>query len=250
MIMPSQSELNERKDLICSTGWISIGEFIKKAIIDNANTNIIKRAKECILKGMKQFPHEENNFLVSQFNYPKLCNFTKIFIEYSAGDIFYTAITGVDILSRGELDLVKERSLEKFDMYMKYKEEYNLVQNVRQAYYVRGSFTSVTTSPFSKDSQTYQILSYYKKLHSFVELFDKCPKLLQEIIPFKDEDESKIRRRYNDIVDIMKNPDYVHFGNIKDKAILAYVQGVQKSQLLFREPPMKLIKFMKNSKRR
>lgn len=46
---------------------------------------------------------------------------------------------------------------------------------------------------------------------------------------FNDEDASLIRQRYNEIIDIMKDKENVHLGIIKDKAILAHVQGVQKT---------------------
>ena len=45
---------------------------------------------------------------------------------------------------------------------------------------------------------------------------------------FISEDASNIRQRYEDILDIMKNQDNTHIGNIKDKSILPHFHGVQK----------------------
>lgn len=228
--LPEDSVLNETKDFICSTGWKSIGEFICQANEDNENASLIFRAKESVKNGKKKFPHEENHFLCKHFNYPPICQFTNIFLEYSAGDIFYTAIAGADILIRGEFEEVKERSQNKLKTYQEYRAKYGSVRYVRQAYYVRESFTSAIQAQFSKENKTYQILSYHKKLDSFVKLLNEHPQLLQNVIPsFNDEDASVIHQRYNDIVDIMKDKENVHLGNIKDKAILAHVQGVQKT---------------------
>ena len=61
-------------------------------------------------------------------------------------------------------------------------------------------------------------------------MLDTCPKLLQDIIPsFTEDDSSKIRQRYNELVQIMNNTEYTHLGNIKDKAMLAHVQGIPKN---------------------
>ena len=38
-----------------------------------------------------------------------------------------------------------------------------------------------------------------------------------------------IHQRYQDIINIMINNEFEHLGNIKDKAILSYVQGIQKT---------------------
>ena len=54
--------------------------------------------------------------------------------------------------------------------------------------------------------------------------------LFQKIIPdFDDEDILRIKNRYDEIVDIMKNKDYKHIGNIKKVAILSYANGVKKN---------------------
>ena len=229
--LPEENGMNENKDFICSTGWRSIGDFILQAKEDNndANANLIYRAKASVKQGKKKFPHEENNFLIKHFNYPSICQFTRLFLEYSAGDIFYTAVACVDILARCQLEEVKERSANKYKSYEEYRSKYGFVQYVRQAYYVRESFTSAIQAQFSKENKTYQILSYHKKLESFVTLLEECPDLLKTVIPsFTDEDASNIRQRYEDILDIMKNPDNIHIGNIKDKSILSHVQGIQK----------------------
>lgn len=153
-----------------------------QAIEDNDNSNIIIRAKDNIKKGMKKFPHEENKFLFTNFNIPYICQFTKLFLEYSAGDIFYTAIVGVDVLSRGQLPEVREKSKNKYREYVKYQKELKKAQYARQAYYVRESFTSAIQAQFSKDTATHQIMTYYKILRSFVTLLDNCPNFIKEII--------------------------------------------------------------------
>ncbi|KAK8852937.1 hypothetical protein M9Y10_017931 [Tritrichomonas musculus] len=147
--------MNENKDFICSTGWRSIGDFILQAKEenDNVNSNLIYRAKESVKRGKKKFPHEENNFLIKHFNYPSICQFTRLFLEYSAGVIFYTAVACVDILSRCQLEEVKERSANKYKSYEEYRSKYGFVQYVRQAYYVRESFTSSIQAQFSKENK-------------------------------------------------------------------------------------------------
>lgn len=250
--LPEDTALNEKEDFICSTGWKSIAEYIYRVNEDNVNSNIITRAKKSIKSGAKKFPHEENGFLIKQFNIPLICEFTKLFLEYSAGDIFYTAIAGIDLLSRGELEDVKERSTMKFDSFKKYRSIYGSASIVREAYYVRESFASVTQAQFSKESKEYQIMSYYKKLNSFVKMLDDFPKLLPKIIPqFKDDDITNIRQRYNSIIDIMKNPQNEILGNIKDKAVLSHVQGVQKNPafvLRFKEEEQPIEEFNQEDK--
>ena len=52
------------------------------------------------------------------------------------------------------------------------------------------------------------------------------------IIPLKynkNDDLLAIKKRYNEIINIMKDSNYEHLGNIKDKAILSYVEGVKKT---------------------
>lgn len=70
-------------------------------------------------------------------------------------------------------------------------------------------------------------MSYYKLLKTYVSSIDKYDDLINSIIPnFNEDDKNKIRSRYREIVEIMKNPTYIHLGNIKDNALLAYVDGI------------------------
>lgn len=82
---------------------------------------MIHRAKENIRNSKKKFPHEENKFSITHYKYPPICQFTKTFLEYSAEDIFYTAIGCIEVLSKGKLVNVKLRTLTKFNYYKLYK---------------------------------------------------------------------------------------------------------------------------------
>ena len=167
--------------------------------------------------------------LRKQFEYPEICQFTKEYLQYSAGDIFYTAIAGTDILTFGNFGVVKERSQSKLKSYHEYREEYGSARRARQAYYAQNSFESTIQKGFSKESKTSKIINLYKNLRSFVELLNKRPELLQTAIPsFNDDDASIIYEEYNEIVDIMKDTEGVHLRNIKEKAKLAFVHGIKK----------------------
>lgn len=231
MVLP-EDELNDdcSDDFIRSTGWKPIREFILQAMDNNINDRIIDNAKDSIKKDKKKFPHEENSFLIELNNYPQISQFTKIFLDYSAGDIFYTAVCGIDVLSRGNLEIVKKRSLMKLASFKDYRRKYGNVRCVRDGYYVRESFTSVIQAQFSKESQTYEILGFYKKLKTYITLIEKYPELLHEIIPeFNEEDVSNFKEKYNYVLNNLKDPENDHLGNIKDKAILALVDGIKKS---------------------
>ena len=230
MILPDENLSND-DDFIKSGGWKSISHFIRQAKEnDDKNNKIIVNAKESIKNNKKDFPHEENSFLIKHFSYPNICQYTKLFLEYSAGDIFYTAVVAVDVLSRGELETVKERSLDKFNSYIKYRKQYGNVRCVRDICYIRDSFLSITQMNFTKESQTHELLNYYKKLKSYNIIIDNYPELFHNTIKIcQNDDLLAIKKRYNEIINIMKDSNHEHLGNIKDKAILSYVEGVKKT---------------------
>ena len=232
--IPDEINNNEGKDLICSKGWSGIKNFVLQANEDNVNSCIIQRAKKSVKSGKKDFPHEENKFLIDHFNYPPICRVTKTFLEYSANDIFYTAIVGVDLLCRGELDNVKKLTTEKFKLFRFYRNKYGNAREIRNFNYAGESFTSAIQGQFTNETQTYQLLSYYKLLKTFVSSIDKYDDLINSIIPgFGEDDKNRIRSRYSEIVEIMKNPKYVHLGNIKDNVeIYATVKYAKFSKCL------------------
>lgn len=73
---------------------------------------------------------------------------------------------------------------------------------------------------------------HYKKHNNIVKLLDACPELLCKIIPNfnnnNNNNKTKIQQKYELIIEIMKNPENIHLGNIKDKAYLEYAHGIQK----------------------
>lgn len=143
---------------------------------------MIHRAKENIRNSKKKFPHEENKFSITHYKYPPICQFTKTFLEYSAEDIFYTAIACIEVLSKGKLVNVKLRTLTKFNYYKLYKKKYDNISDIRQAYYVRKSYSTATQAEFSKDSKTSYILSMYRKINAFVLILNNHPDLIKELI--------------------------------------------------------------------
>lgn len=228
--LPQNYRLNKPKDLICATGWHSLYNFICLANEDNVNAKLVSNAKIYITNDKKNFPRDENHFLCKQFEYPEICQFTKEYLQYSAGDIFYTAIAGTDILTLGNFSVVKERSQSKLKSYHEYREEYGCVKCVRNAYYAGNSLDSTIQKGFSNESKTSKIVNLYKNLNSFVELLNKPPELLQTAIPsFNDDYASIIYEEYDDIVDIMKDTEGVHLRNIKENARLAFVHGIKKT---------------------
>lgn len=246
--LPQNYRLNKPKDLICATGWHSPYNFICLANEDNVNAKLVSNAKIYITNDKKNFPRDENHFLCKQFEYPEICQFTKEYLQYSAGDIFYTAIAGTDILTLGNFSVVKERSQSKLKSYHEYREEYGCSKCVRNAYYAGNSLNSTIQKGFSKESKTSKIINLYKNLKSFVELLNKPPELLKTAIPsFNDDYASIIYEEYDDIVDIMKDTEWVHLRNIKENARLAFVHGIKKIQHSLYNI-MKKKKLMKKSK--
>ena len=224
LLKPSNDEFN--KDFICSRGWESIGSMVKDANKELNNANLIARAKECIDNNNNEFPHKENDFLVKAYNYPQICKFTKDFLKYLAENIFYTAIVAVDVLSSHHLNDVKDRSLKKLILYIRYKKRYGEVKYVHKAFLDRDSFTTAVQAHFSNDSLTYQLKSYYETLSDYIIITKRD---MRKIIPFTEEDKIAIHKRYKTICEIMTDQNNLHLGNIKNDAKLAYVPGLNKT---------------------
>lgn len=225
MDIPNESD----EDFIRSTNVKAISDHIDETKDDHVNTDIISRARKNIINEKKIFPHGENKFLIKQFNYPKICNFTKLFLEYSAEDIFYTAITGINVLAQGKLEDVKNNSLNKLKCFNKHRINYGRVSIIRSASFNSKFFKGVMGVDLCKVSYTGELLKYYGDLSSYLSLIKKCPGFINKSnTPFTYEDGYYIYQKYLALVQIMKNPNNSHMGYIKDTAILAYVDGILK----------------------
>ena len=75
-----------------------------------------RTVEDAIEKGLKDFPHKENNFLMEFKEYPHICIFSKEFLEYSSNDTFFTALCATDILCKDCLVNVIENSMNKLKL--------------------------------------------------------------------------------------------------------------------------------------
>ena len=208
---PGDSILEERKDLICSTGWESLECFTQKTLeVDDVNAGIRSRAKQNINSCMKKFPHDENHFVIENAKLPKSTTFTKRFFEYSSDDIFLTAIAAIDVISRNQLDYVIQKTSEKVELFNQYYERYGSASMMRDLSYLKGKINLYCNSWFNlNNNNVSQLLNDYKNIQKLIKILDLNNQELMEELGADQETKEILKKQFEKIrVCLMKNENY------------------------------------------
>ena len=210
----------EDDDLIKATDCISLSLLIMNATEEPINEDLLLRAKERIRGNSKNFPHEENQFLIKIKGYPEICKYTNTFLEYSADDVFLTALAAVDVLCKDTLVNVINNSKQKLLQYHQYSSTFQHCSDIRQAYFLFNHYTEVKQSYFYSNMATSNLINLYRQMNNFVKLTEKgIPTINQNILNVSPTAIDEIRKRLEHLEEILKTNE--HMSYIKSIAMLS-----------------------------
>ena len=212
---------SSKEDLISSLGWKTLPQLLMGANEDPVNNSILQKAKERISKSsIKEFPFEENNFVIKIMKYPQICKFTKSFLEYASDDVFFIALLSIDILTKDSLSYILSTSALKLQKYNSYSSNGCTPSLVRTSHFLKENFTVIKQSYFSRETKLENLIPLYVQMSNLISIVDsKIPTINSSIIFIGEPDIKIIRDRFKQLEDILKSDN--NLTQIKNKAILA-----------------------------
>jgi hypothetical protein len=201
-------------EFISTVNNTGLDVFIKR--MKNKDSLAIRAIKQ-VKEGEKNFPHSANKFLIQALELKKTAVVSEEFLNYSANDIFLTALMVVEIMTQNELDFVIEQSKKKIQQFDDYYNKYKTVTLFRQAEYSRINHTVITEGSIQDTDRTEQLLSRWNEIKGYHNCIKANIDLINDRLHIDQTTKEIVERKLETVTRILKESLY----RVKALAILA-----------------------------
>ena len=160
----------------------------------------------------------QNNDKLSQANI-----LSKQFLQYSANDIYFTAISALNILIKDKLEAVKQLSLIKLQQFNDCIMKNNDPHSLRQARYSVNDITSILQGRIIQDQKINKSLDLWSKIKTISNLKNSTNQAIQEILQLRPEHKEKIDERLVYVETYLKN----NINRILPKTLLELIASLE-----------------------
>ena len=171
------------------------GEFSKAA------QNEIEENKE------KDFPFNENRFIMKITKVPKTSVVTKKFLGYSANDVPLTGLIFADVLYQNKFNYVKELTQQKLKDYNEAKSKVGKASLLREATFLSKDKNSIIHHVINEDTKASELILLWNQITSVKKLLSKNNKIINKIFRFEKEQIKGINQKYEKIEKALQNQD-------------------------------------------
>ena len=195
---------NVKNNLILETKVRSLKSHIKtlqyQSNFSKAAQNEIEKNKE------KDFPFDENQFIMKITKVPKISAVTTTFLRYSANDVPLTALVFADVLYQNKFEHVQKFTQQKLCDFIQIKSIVKKPTFIREAIFL-SKYKNILIQEVNEDAKSTELIKKWRRITDIKKLLSKNNDFITKtIFRFNENQIRLLDQNYEKVEKLLKEP--------------------------------------------